>query len=340
MKFHRQYHPTIPPDDNSPPRRELNMDNCRNLGQNLARNLFHAVCGRAATALLLAVTMASPGLSATPTGLSFVVLGDWGKGTDNQRAVATTLGEAAAATQARFVISAGDNFYPRGVTSVDDPKWRDTFEEVYNSPALEVPWYPVFGNHDYRGNTDAQIEYSQASSRWQFPAPFYKHSESIDAQHTAEFFYLDTTAMVRALRWPEWLRLFEIEQLAWLEQALASSTATWKIVIGHHPVVSGGSHGNNPALGKKLQPLFQRYGVAAYICGHDHVLQHVTVDGVNYFVVGAGAETKEVRAIDDTQMARARLGIMTAKLTPDVMEASFIDATGKIIYRTTIARPR
>lgn len=286
--------------------------------------------------VLMTASLAAPG---TPSGLSFVVLGDWGKGNVGQRAVARELGRAAEVSEARFVVSVGDNFYPHGVSGVDDPHWRDEFEGVYTAPALYVPWHPVLGNHDYRGRPDAQIAYSQTSSRWQFPAPYYKHSERIDAQTTADFFYLDTTPLERAVRWPHTLWPFANEQYAWLARELAASHATWKIVVGHHPVVSGGSHGGAPALAEKLQPLLERHGVAAYICGHDHALEHIVVHDVNYFVVGAGAEATKVHPIEGTRAAFAELGFMTARVERDVLTMSFIDTTGTALYSTVIPHP-
>lgn len=286
--------------------------------------------------LLAAVLALPPGLAASPTGLSFLVLGDWGKGNAGQREVAAALGDFAGTSQARFIITTGDNFYPDGVSGVNDPTWQGVFEDVYTAPALNIPWYPVLGNHDYRGNEEAQIQYSRSSSRWDLPARFYKHSEQIDAKQRVEFYFLDTTEMVRAFRWPHWLWPFENVQLAWLENELAASNATWKIVIGHHPVMSGGSHGQTRSLADKLQTLFERHGVNAYICGHDHALEHIVAHGVHYFVVGSSAEVKEVQPIEGTQQVSARLGFMAVQLEQDAMQASFVDATGEAFYLTSI----
>jgi len=150
---------------------------------NDTQNQFPRAQAFTVVALLLALMAAAPGLSAAPTGLSFVVVGDWGKGNADQKIVAASLGEVAAAVQARFVITTGNNFYPDGVSGVDDSTWQRVLEQVYTAPALDIPWYPVLGNHDYRGNEEAQIQYSRSSSHWDLPARFYKHSEPIGANN-------------------------------------------------------------------------------------------------------------------------------------------------------------
>lgn len=49
-------------------------------------------------------------------GLSFLAVGDWGRaGERGQRDVAAGMGATAAELDSRFVLSAGDNFYPAGV---------------------------------------------------------------------------------------------------------------------------------------------------------------------------------------------------------------------------------
>lgn len=64
-------------------------------------------------------------------------------------------------------------------------------------------------------------------------------------------------------------------QLNWLEQTLNQSSADWLIVAGHYPIYSGGEHGNTPELQAQVKPLLEKYGVDAYLCGHDHTLQHL-----------------------------------------------------------------
>ena len=126
--------------------------------------------------------------------VSFLVIGDWGKNTvplserhsvvprhlradNNGRHLAkkprqTEQLEIAAAMHKYvrhqedpldYIVSVGDNFYMKGVTSIHDPKWKVMWRDVYLNPgsALMVPWHPVLGNHDYgfgRAGIAVQVE--------------------------------------------------------------------------------------------------------------------------------------------------------------------------------------
>jgi tartrate-resistant acid phosphatase type 5 len=191
--------------------------------------------------------------------LSFLVIGDWGRGSTAQKRLAVALGRIADEVRARFVISTGDNFYPAGVTSVEDPQWRTSFEEMYDAPSLMIPWYPVLGNHDHRGSVGAQMAYMQRSSRWRMSGAYYKQSKVL-ADGFAEFFFIDTTAILR--HHASWFGRFSMsDQIAWLESELPSSTARWKIVVGHHPAYSGEPGKDSRALIDWLVPLLERHRV-------------------------------------------------------------------------------
>eukprot|EP00959_Pyramimonas_sp_CCMP1952_P374805 7849375-Pyramimonas_sp.AAC.1 len=100
---------------------------------------------------------------------SFFVLGDWGMGTQQQRDVADAMKEEAKAMDdPLFVLNVGDNFYHNGhdsdgnkmggVFNLEDPLWKEYFEDVYTGHHLEkLPFVSIFGNHDYMGNLSAQM---------------------------------------------------------------------------------------------------------------------------------------------------------------------------------------
>jgi tartrate-resistant acid phosphatase type 5 len=268
-------------------------------------------------------------ISEAATNCSFLVTGDWGTGSTSQKRLAVQMAKTAELIRARFVISTGDNFYPSGVTSINDAQWVTSFEDVYDAPALMVPWYVVLGNHDHRGDVGAQIEYTKLSSRWRLPARYYKHTELLSDGSRVDFFHLDTT--------PFEDRHFFDRQLVWLNHKLATSDAAWKIVIGHHPVYSGGKHGNTEQLIALLKPLFDRFGVQAYLNGHDHDLQHISVGKTHYLTSGAAQKARTAKAIEGTQfVAGGTLGFMTLSLAPGAMDIEFIDERGASLYRARI----
>ena len=137
---------------------------------------------------------------APPAGeIRFLVLGDWGRqGGSRQREVAQGMGDRAAARGADFVITTGDNFYEDGVGSVDDEAWRISFREIYTSPSLDIPWYPVIGNHDYHGSIQAQIDYSRRDGRWRMPARYHSFERPVGRER-ALFVFLDTISLSRNL---------------------------------------------------------------------------------------------------------------------------------------------
>jgi len=49
----------------------------------------------------------------------------------------------------------------------------------------------------------------------------------------------------------------------------------WVLVAGHYPIYSRGPHGDTDELVTYLWPLLLEFGVDAYICGHDHISEHL-----------------------------------------------------------------
>ena len=278
-------------------------------------------------------------------GLTFIVFGDWGRnGEQDQMDVARQMAIAAKDLDAKFIISVGDNFYNNGVASTDDPQWQSSFEKVYSAPSLQVPWHVALGNHDYHGDCDAQIAYSKVSQRWTMPARYYTRTEQIDADNSVEFFYLDTTPMAKVTDDkavpPLHLHSQDVpKQIAWFEAALAASAAQWKIVIGHHPVYSGGEHGDTPYLVEHVLPLLQKYKVQAWFNGHDHDLQHLQAGAVNLFCSGAGSKVRPTKDTSHTKFAKGNCSGFTAvALQGDHLDIRMIDDHGQLLYTTSIPR--
>ena len=276
--------------------------------------------------------------------LTFLAMGDWGRnGELNQRSVAEQMAAAARTLDAQFVLALGDNFYPSGVQSTSDPQWRASFEDVYTAHALNVDWYVALGNHDYRGNPQAEVDYSRISRRWRMPARYYSVRQKIPGGAVAEFFIIDTSPFIREYRAePDKYAVARTDTAAqsrWLDSTLARSTARWKFVVGHHNVYSGGKRPVLEDIERFLVPRLKRYRVTAYICGHEHQLEHIVLGGTgpHYFISGAGSETRPAQGMDGTRFVSSSSGFFAMSLTPDTLFVQAVDLTGKMLYRTAIA---
>lgn len=282
------------------------------------------------------------------SAFNFLIVGDWGRnGFFNQSEVADAMGVVGARVHSRFTISTGDNFYTEGVTSVEDPKWERSYEDIYTAPALQSRWYSVLGNHDWQGNVPAQIEYTELSDRWYMPDQYFSETLALNDSTDVLFVFLDTTPLASPAEYErrysdtgDW----DVEdQLAWLEETLRESDATWKIVAGHHPIYVGStSYSDNQRLIDLLVPLFEAYGVQAYFAGHDHNLQHHRPEGspVDYFVSGAGSLTREVIQTPNTLFALRVPGFMAVSMGPDQMVVNAYSEDAALLYRAVVPRQR
>lgn len=81
-----------------------------------------------------------------------------------------------------FFVVAGDNFYDEGVKSVDDEAFQRAYKNVYTATSLNKPWNLVLGNHDWRGNPEAEIQYSKRDARWNMPAHYYTFEVTINTE--------------------------------------------------------------------------------------------------------------------------------------------------------------
>jgi len=301
----------------------------------------------AATAAVTALPNAFA--AAAPAPCNFLVVGDWGReGDAHQREVAVQMGRAAQSLASQCVFSVGDNFYEDGVQTTSDPLWRSSFEAIYSAPSLQVPWYVALGNHDYRGNPQAQIDYATISQRWRMPSRYYKVSGSqIGAPHL-DVFVIDTSPLVHKYRKDVHSAIAANvvsqdvpAQLRWLDDQLSRSTAPWRLVVGHHTIYSGGSgHGDTPETTELIEPLLRKHGVQAYINGHDHDLQHIRKGGVDYLCCGAGSEVRPVQAVEGTLYCAARSGFAVLRSNLDSLSVEFRDFTGASLYRGEIPRGR
>ncbi len=280
--------------------------------------------------------------------LNFLVMGDWGRhGEFYQKAVAEQMTNAAVGVDASFILATGDNFYPKGVISEHDPSWQSSFENVYSQHPLFIDWYVVLGNHDYKTNPDAEVAYSKMSARWHMPARYFSMKKTISGSITAEFFCIDSSPFQKDYYKDEEYGAAvsatdTAAQKKWLENALRESTATWKFVVGHHPLYSAGKRlGKTQDMENSFAGLFEKYKVDAYFCGHEHQLEVDQPQGYHFteFISGAASEATAITGNPPyAKFAAQAFGFMTASVTEKELLVQVIDHEGKILYSTSIKK--
>jgi hypothetical protein len=281
----------------------------------------------------------------------FIVLGDWGRnGEDHQKEVAHEMGVVARKFKPEFIISTGDNFYPNGVRSTRDHNWLASYENIYTAQSLQTDWYVVLGNHDYGGDPQAEIDYTAIDRKWNMPARYYSKTFYINGDTTLGilFVFIDTSPFLSEYYQGNKTNVQGQDTTAqkiWIEKTLSGAPANikWKFVFGHHPVYTGGGRMNAVETGemKKLfKPIFEKYHVNAYICGHDHNLQYIKPPGfTRYFVSGAGSElSKTIIHPDGGVFAKAENGFMTFSVSPNTLQVRVISYKGEKLYSASVPR--
>ena len=287
-----------------------------------------------------------PALEVVEDAYHFFVLGDWGRnGQFNQQDVADIMERSVYVIEPEMVLSTGDNFYDNGVGSTQDYNWISSYEKIYWGQYLHCPWYVVLGNHDYRGNIQAQVDYTEISRRWNLPERYYFKDIETDDGGTARLVFIDTSPLEDDYYHEKKYKDLVADQdttaqLLWMDSVLSSTGSDWKIVVGHHPPFSGGVRVNSTGnIRRHLEPVFKRNDVDIYFAGHEHDLQHIYPgEGTHYIVSGAGSEVRPTGMMEHSKFARSVPGFVVASLTKESLLLQFVDTSGKVIYSYTILK--
>ncbi|EFJ08246.1 hypothetical protein SELMODRAFT_132000, partial [Selaginella moellendorffii] len=292
--------------------------------------------------------------------LNFLVIGDWGRnGFYNQSLVASQMGRVGELLDIDFVISVGDNFYNTGLTGVKDPKFTTSFSRIYTAPSLQKPWYTILGNHDYMGDALAQLDpaMTQRDSRWYCRREF-ELRRSLSCESSVDLFFIDTTPFIDEYWMPNATQTFDWRGLAPRQEQLrsqveasdaaftllASSRATWKIVVGHHTMHSFGRHGDSVELLDQILPVLEAHDVDAYINGHDHCLEHIKHSDSKITFITSGAGSKSWQGIRPATVANGLhfaydgQGFVSASVGRSSFLLEFYDAFGNVLHTTHLRK--
>ena len=276
------------------------------------------------------------------TCITFYIANDLGRnGYYDQKAVAEVMGIFAEELDVEFVAALGDVHHFEGVASTSDPLWMTNYELIYSHPELMLPWYPILGNHEYRGNTQAVLDYSNVSRRWEMAGRYYAKELNVNGEESILLVWIDTAPLIDKYRndtedYPDAARQDMEAQLKWLEQTLKGSKAKWKMVMGHHPIYADTdkSMKERTDMQTRVLPLLEKYGVDVYACGHIHTFQHIRKDGcaTDFIVNASGSLGRDVKPIEGTRFCSPEAGFTIVSASDNILNFYFVNARGDIIY--------
>ena len=146
-----------------------------------------------------------------------------------QKPVAELMGEMAGAIGPEAIVAAGDVHHFEGVASTQDPLWMTNYELIYAYPELMMTWLPVLGNHEYRGNTQAVLDYRNISRRWEMEGRYYTKVYD-DNGVSIRLVLIDTTPLIdryhHSSTYPDVDSQDIDTQLKWIDKTLDEAKET------------------------------------------------------------------------------------------------------------------
>ena len=275
--------------------------------------------------------------------INLFIANDLGRnGYYEQKNIAALMGEMAGEVGPEAVIAAGDVHHFEGVISTQDPLWMTNYELIYSHPELMISWLPVLGNHEYRGSTQAVLDYRNVSRRWEIGGRYYTKVYD-DNGVSIRLVLIDTTPLINRYHhdstYPDVDSQDIDAQLKWIDETLNAAKEDWVIVVGHHPMYAQTKKDEieQKDMQSRLLPILQRYKdkVAMYICGHIHNFQHIRRgnDGIDYVVNTSASLARKVSATEGTVFCSPLEGFSVVSATKQQLNLYMIDKTGNVIHQ-------
>ncbi len=283
--------------------------------------------------------------------IHLLAIGDFGTTGTDQKKVADAMSKFMKNYQLapREMLLLGDNFYSldKEGFSIESKRWRNTFEDVYPVSDFPMRCPAVLGNHDYHDNVGGeqiQLQYArEKKTRFTLPNKWYRYELGPNEREPwVTVIALDSnlpevSGAPKSKKPKPCLSSEEVAmQQAWLESELQKPRAPMTIVLGHHPLYSNGDHGDTATLIKNWGELFQKHRVHAYLCGHDHDMQHLELEGkFTSFVLSGGGGARIRKLEDDRKMpfGKSVNGFTHLEVMKNALRFSHYDTDGQCLHQ-------
>jgi hypothetical protein len=259
--------------------------------------------------------------------ISIISLGDWGSASlggyhlrnaeNTARAMTTYVSDY----NPKLVLNTGDNFYYCGIQNISDPQVSEDYVNMFGN--ISLPWYNTLGNHDYGFNPAAQLELNKTIPQWIMDDRYYHRrvvlsntdsstDSSIDSKTDTSIplniIVLDTNPCVNDYRgedrakwdpcgtqYPTCSPITEEcmfheniiardckTQLDWFNLTLSNIPPNeWVFVLGHHKA--------DEIDTEDFQSILNSSRVHLYLNGHNHNLEHYSIDGESKYITTGAA---------------------------------------------------
>lgn len=273
----------------------------------------------------------------TRTPFRFMAFGDFGDGSDEQKANATQMLKDD--VRHSFALLLGDIIYNSG----DRKNYLVDYFPVYGDLIRHRAWWPTLGNHDVKSNDGA--------------AYFEFFETPANNPSNVENYYSFDYANAHIISLDDELLFVDADlqkQMAWVKQDLQAAKSRgqrWLIAMWHKPPYSAGTHSDDEEIQTNFIPVMDAAGVDLILNGHSHVAErtfllasHRIVNnnlsnypkrgfeaGAIYVVAGAGGKSGSIE--NRHALMAFQLGDVTGYesiyINGDTLRGSWIKSTGE-----------
>jgi len=238
-----------------------------------------------------------------------------------------------------FIMTVGDNNYPNNEASNIDTNIGQFYHEyiypylgTYGAGATSNRFFPTIGNHDWA------LGYYGTNGLT--PYLDYFTLPGNERYYNYRYGNVEIFAVASDQIEPDGATATSIQAM-WLSNALAASTATWRLVYFHEsPYSSGALHGTQTQQSTNMLWPFKEWGAALILAGHDHLYERVETNDLTYFVNGLGGDRIDSFYSQPTAGSQVRYnatyGAQRIDATETNLTVRFINITNEVIDTYTL----